>query len=114
MDQQNIINKTMDLEDLRLDEALTIIDQLNSLIRKLRTEDLKISSWYGTFDLTGDPHSSEWANRGYGYKSIEGAADDKNFPWFLYWEIVWVVLNNEFSPQHKVLDLGGSSSLFSY
>jgi len=32
----------------------------------------------------------------------------------LYWEIIWVVLNNNFSNKHSVLDLGGSSSLFSY
>jgi len=111
---QEIINKTMDLEDLNSARALVIVDQLNSLIEKLRAKGLKISSWYGRFDLTGDTKSNEWVNRGYGYRSIEGVVDDKNFPWFLYWEIVWVVSNNEFSPKHKVLDLGGSSSLFSY
>lgn len=112
--KQKIINKTMDLEDLKSDEALRIVNELNSLIKKLRTKDLKISSWYGQFDLTGDRCSLEWINRGYDYQGIEEAVDDRNFPWFLYWEIVWVVLNNEFSPEHKVLDLGGSSSLFSY
>lgn len=104
----------MDLGDFKSDEALTTINEVNSLIKKLRTKNLKISSWYGGFNLTGDPNSGEWINRGYGYKSMERAVDDKNFPWFLYWEIIWVVLNNEFKPEHKVLDLGGSSSLFSY
>ncbi len=33
---------------------------------------------------------------------------------FLFWEIVWVTINAEFSKGQKVLDLGGSSSLFSY
>jgi len=111
---QKIINKTMDFDDLKSDEALAIVNELNNLIKKLRAKNLKISSWYGRFDLTGEPSSYERINRGYGYGSIKGAADDKNFPWFLYWEIIWVVLNNEFSPEHKVLDLGGSSSLFSY
>ncbi|MGI0149120.1 MAG: SAM-dependent methyltransferase, partial [Thermoplasmata archaeon] len=52
-------------------------------------------------------------NRGYGYSPIEGVADDRSFPWFLYWEIVWVVLNTPFRRGDRVLDLGGSSSLFS-
>jgi 2-polyprenyl-3-methyl-5-hydroxy-6-metoxy-1,4-benzoquinol methylase len=114
MDQEEIINKTMDLDDLRSDEALKIIDELNGLIVSLQKKDLKISSWYGNFSLTGDPDSIEWKNRGYGYKHIEGAVDDKYFPWFLYWQIVWVVLNNNFHKNLHVLDLGGSSSLFSY
>jgi 2-polyprenyl-3-methyl-5-hydroxy-6-metoxy-1,4-benzoquinol methylase len=114
MDKEKIMNKTMDLEDLKSDEALAIVGELNSLIKKLRAKNLKISSWYGRFNLTTDLNSFEWINRGYGYKSIDSAADDKNLPWFLYWEIVWVVLNNDFKPEHRVLDLGGSSSLFSY
>ncbi len=111
--KQKIINKTMELEDLKSDESLVIVDELNSLIKTLRTKNLKISSWYGRFNLTGYLSLFERINRGYSYKSIREAVDDKNFPWFLYWEIVWVVLNNEFRPEHKVLDLGGSSSLFS-
>ena len=104
----------MDLEDLNSERALQIIDELNDLIKALRSKNLKISSWYGSFNLSGDPLSNERINRGYGYQSLEGAADDKNFPWFLYWEIVWVVLNNDFKQGQEVLDLGGSSSLFSY
>ncbi len=111
---QETINKTMDLQDMKSDKALTIIDELNNLVNMLSAKHLRISSWYGRLGLTGNTKSNEWVNRGYGYRSLEGAVDDKNFPWFLYWEIVWVVSNNEFSPQHKVLDLGGSSSLFSY
>jgi len=114
MNKQKIMNKTMDLEDLKSNEALSVVNELNSLIKTLRAINLKISSWYGKFDLTGNPDSIEWINRGYNYKSIEEAIDDKNFPWFLYWEIVWVALNSKFSPKHKVLDLGGSSSLFSF
>ncbi len=111
---QRIINKTMDLEDLKSPEASTTVDELNSLIRNLGARNMRISSWYGRLELSGKPCSPERVNRGYGYKNIEGALDDNNFPWFLYWEIVWVVLNNQFLPEHKVLDLGGSSSLFSY
>jgi cyclopropane fatty-acyl-phospholipid synthase-like methyltransferase len=32
----------------------------------------------------------------------------------LYWEIVWLYINNDFHPGETILDLGGSSSLFSY
>ncbi len=109
-----VINKTMDVEDLSSEQALVIVGELNSLIEKLKAKNLKISSWYGRFDLTGDTNSFEWINRGYGYRSHKGTVDDINFPWFLYWEIIWIVINNEFSPKDKVLDLGGSSSLFSY
>jgi len=109
-----IINKTMDLEDLKSKEALGIIDELNSLIKQMRSRNLKTSSWFGSFDLTRDSQSLNMLNRGYGYESLPGAVDDTNFPWFKYWEIVWVVSNNSFKPGQKVLDLGGSSSLFSY
>src|SRR3990172_11590884 len=114
MYKNKIINKTMDLEDLKSEEAEAIIENLNNLIKQLREKGLKTSSWYGKLDLAEDANSYEWINRGYDYNSLKTAADDKNFPWFLYWEIVWVAINNEFSRHHKILDLGGSSSLFSY
>lgn len=104
----------MDFEDLKSVKAKVIIEDLNKLIEQVRRRGLKISSWYGGFDLTGDPKSNERINRGYNYTGLKSAADDKNFPWFLYWEIVWVVVNNLFKKHHKILDLGGSSSLFSY
>ncbi|MFX0202641.1 MAG: class I SAM-dependent methyltransferase [Candidatus Hodarchaeota archaeon] len=114
MNKNSMINKSMDLEDLKSDKAKTIIKSLNHLVKNLREKNLKISSWYGRFNLSGNPDSFERINRGYDYIGLEEATDDKNFPWFLYWEIVWVDLINEFSSQHKILDLGGSSSLFSY
>ncbi len=111
---EKTINKTMELADLKSDRAREIIVELGDLIRKLRDKGLRISSWYGLFDLTGEDTSFEAMNRGYHYQPVEGAVDDKNFPWFLYWEIVWVIINAEFIKGQKVLDLGGSSSLFSY
>ena len=113
MVNKRIINKTMELSDLETVKAKYIIEELNDLISNLKKKDLKISSWYGNFELTGENDSVEWINRGYNYKPIEGTVDDKNFPWFLYWEIVWVSMNAEFNKGQKVLDLGGSSSLFS-
>jgi len=111
---QDYINKTMDREDLSNASAKKIIDELNSLIIRLKNENLKISSWYGRFDLSGDKNSLEWINRGIDYAPLSNAVDDTNYPWFLYWEIVWLVLHNDFMPGQKVLDMGGTSSLFSY
>jgi 2-polyprenyl-3-methyl-5-hydroxy-6-metoxy-1,4-benzoquinol methylase len=107
------INKTMDRQDLFSPEATAVVRELDALVRELRGRDLKVSSWYGVFELDGEPESFERVNRGYGYAPLEGVADDRKFPWFLYWEAVWVVLNTPFRPGERVLDLGGSSSLFS-
>lgn len=47
------------------------------------------------------------------YEPLPDAVADDRFPWFLYWEIAWLVTNNRFRPGQRLLDLGGSSSLFS-
>jgi len=104
----------MDFDDLNSKLTEGIVSELNSLIAQLAAKNLKISSWYGVFDLPGDPRSTEVVNRGYDYRSLPGAVDDRNFPWFLYWEIVWLVINTDFKPHDNILDLGGSSSLFSF
>jgi 2-polyprenyl-3-methyl-5-hydroxy-6-metoxy-1,4-benzoquinol methylase len=104
----------MDCDDIRSEQAVEIINELNDLIIELKEKGLRISSWYGRFDLEGDPNYTERINRGYNYKKPRAAVDDVNFPWFLYWEIIWVVLNGGIKSEHKILDLGGSSSLFSY
>jgi 2-polyprenyl-3-methyl-5-hydroxy-6-metoxy-1,4-benzoquinol methylase len=109
---EKIANKTMDRADLETPEAQKIMNELNELINLLKSRGLKISSWYGVFDLSNDP--SEYINRGYGYELFPGSVDDKRFPWFLYWEIVWLILHNDFKPGQKILDIGGSSSLMSY
>ena len=71
LETSEVINKTMDSEDLKTQEAQVIIEELNNLIKKLREKGLKISSWYGAFNLTGDPNSDEWINRGYGYEAMD-------------------------------------------
>lgn len=103
----------MDRADLDGPAARTIVGELNALIDDFRARGLRISSWYGSLELSDDPGSSERINRGYGYAPLEGAANDHLFPWFLYWEIVWLTLNNSFRPGQRLLDLGGCSSLFS-
>ena len=68
------INKTMAIEDVFSNEAQPIIAELNALISHLRANDLKVSSWYGAFDLTGTASSFERINRGYDYTPVHGAA----------------------------------------
>lgn len=111
---EETINKTMDRQDLYAPEARPIVAELNALIRTLRERGLAASSWYGMLNLPESPAPLEYANRGPGYEPLEGAEDDARFPWFLYWEIVWVVLHGGFCPGDRVLDIGGSSSLFSF
>ena len=114
MGNSKIINKTMDFNDLKDNDLKKIISEINTLIINLRRQNLKISSWEGKFNLTGNLASTERISRGYNYRAIDDSVDDINFPWFLYWEIAWVVLNNNFKANDLVLDLGGSSSLFSF
>jgi len=109
-----MINKTMDRDDLENAPAIKLIEELNHLILYTKAKGVKVSSWYGNFDLQGKKDSNEWINRGINYNPLLSAVDDINFPWFLYWEIIWLILNNDFKSGQTVLDLGGSSSLFSY
>jgi 2-polyprenyl-3-methyl-5-hydroxy-6-metoxy-1,4-benzoquinol methylase len=109
-----VLNKTMDRDDLEAPEARRVVAELDELVEELRERDLRASSWYGSLDADGAVGAWERANRGFGYQPLPTAADDRRFPWFLYWEIAWIVINNEFLPGARLLDLGGSSSLFSY
>ena len=109
-----VLNKTMDRDDLDAPDARRVVGELDALVEELRGRDLRASSWYGSLDASGAIGAWERANRGYGYRPLDGAADDRRFPWFLYWEIAWIVVNNAFRPGQRLLDLGGSSSLFSY
>ena len=79
----------MEIFDLRTNFAKKTISEQNDLILTLKKRELKISSWYGAFDLSGEENSYERINRRYIYESLENSVDDKNFPWFLLWEIVW-------------------------
>jgi 2-polyprenyl-3-methyl-5-hydroxy-6-metoxy-1,4-benzoquinol methylase len=102
----------MDRADLDGAEARAVTAELNELVYDLRSAQLPVSSWYGMFDASES--ALERANRGYGYGPLSDAADDEQFPWFLYWEIAWLTIHNEFKEGDSLLDLGGSSSLFSY
>ena len=104
----------MDRGDLDNPEIRQITHELNQLVQQLTSRDLAISSWYGSLELTKLQRIFERLNRGLGYVALEDPHIDANWPWFLYWEIGWLVINNEFLAGQKLLDLGGSSSLFSY
>jgi len=64
MEKQKTINKTMDFDDLKSNEAHIISNELNALIKTLRANNLKISSWYREFDLTGEPDTFDMINSG--------------------------------------------------
>lgn len=108
-----IINKTMARADLAAPAAARVVADLDRIVEGLDACGSPPSSWYGTLEMSEDPTSWERVNRGYGYQPLPGAADDRRFPWFLYWEIAWLVLNNRFLAGERLLDLGGSASLFS-
>lgn len=102
----------MDRADLERPRAREIRAELDALVLDLRRRGLSPSNWYGGIDY-GDIAAFERANRGPDYEPLPDAADDERFPWFLYWEIAWLVMHNSFEPGQRLLDLGGSSSLFS-
>jgi len=103
----------MDRADLDAPRAREICAELDALVVALRESGLRSSNWYGGLDGYGDLADWERANRGLRYEPLPGAADDERYPWFLYWEIAWLDAHNDFHAGQRLLDLGGSSSLFS-
>jgi Methyltransferase domain len=108
-----LINRTMDRADLEEPRAGQVCAVLNALVVELGERGLRASSWYGGLEMPADMAGWERTNRGLHYEPLPDAADDDRYPWFLYWEIAWLVINNRFLPGQRLLDLGGSSSLFS-
>jgi ubiquinone/menaquinone biosynthesis C-methylase UbiE len=107
-----IINKTMDYEDLFKDSIRNTIIELEKLLKSLKKEKLRYSSWFGKFDLCNNRFNE--MIRGYNYQSYPGAFDDCNVPWYLYWEISHIATHVKVSEEDVVLDIGGSSSVFSF
>lgn len=123
---QLLINKSMDRDDLSTSWAQPHIDALNKMITDLYNAGTPMTSWYGT--LPGDDRelivkseinqegsiSIGIANRGTDYQALPNATDDTRIPWYLYWEIVWVMTHGpSLSPSSRILDAGGTASLFS-
>src|SRR6266480_1867801 len=103
----------MDRADLEDPRARDVCAELDALIGELGERGLRLSNWYGGLEFPADLVGYERANRGLDYEPLAGAADDARFPWFLYWEIAWLTVNNDLRAGERLLDLGGSSSLFS-
>jgi len=62
---------------------------------------------------TGSEAGVGIANRGSDYEPLPGSADDGRIPWYLYWEIFWVMKNGpRVENNTRLLDAGGASSLF--
>tara|TARA_B100000959_G_C14967797_1_gene618495 strand:- start:1210 stop:2118 length:909 start_codon:yes stop_codon:yes gene_type:complete len=134
-----IINKTMDRSDLLTDEAKHVLQTIDSLIKTLYQKNLYMTSWHGTLPidkirlskdgiknfikrmlgrtetrLTEDKSGVGIENRGVDYEPLPSSADDGRIPWYLYWEILWVIKNGpEIKNNMRLLDAGGTSSLFS-
>lgn len=131
----NVINKTMDRSDLLTDEAEPIVDAINNLIQMIYSKKMHMTSWYGSLPYGGKIGLSKTGmknllrrilqrneskkgigieNRGLHYKPLPNAVDDDRIPWYLYWEIYWVIKNGpRVNSNSRVLDAGGTSSLFS-
>jgi ubiquinone/menaquinone biosynthesis C-methylase UbiE len=122
---EEYINRTMDRDDFNKPEFKIIFKELNNLIKHLYRKGLYMTSWYGT--LPSNPKKQHFFpylkdnqeiiaqnNRGYDYKPLKYAVDDARIPWYLYWEIAQVITNGpELHGNSRVLDNGGTSSLFS-
>jgi SAM-dependent methyltransferase len=108
----NPINKTMDREDLFHEAARPTVEAINRLTKDIYRKKQNMTSWYGTLE---PPFTNVGVdNRGDGYEPLPGAADDNRIPWFLYWEIEWVLRHGpKLERGMRVLDAGGTSSLFS-
>jgi 2-polyprenyl-3-methyl-5-hydroxy-6-metoxy-1,4-benzoquinol methylase len=106
------VNKTMEQEDLLSEEAQKTVKALDILISKIYLKRQVMTSWYGTLEAPFTEVGFE--NRSTGYRALPGVVDDNRIPWFLYWEIEWVMRNGpRLKRGMRVLDAGGTSSLFS-
>lgn len=125
-----IINKTMDRFDLFAEEAMQVTESINNLINVLYAKKLYMTSWYGNLPvgmirqgiedimrlLLMKPRNKKGVgldNRGFDYEPLPETADDSRLPWYLYWEIFWVIKNGpQLNSSMRLLDAGGTSSLF--
>lgn len=136
-----INNKSMNRDDLLTPDAQQIVKDLNRLIETIYEHEIAPSSWVGTLPkrpierekasiwkrLLGekvrgayrtDAGEVKALTRGdeqrLDYQPLVGAADDLRYPWFLYWEIYWVLryMRPLLKPGQRLLDAGGAASLF--
>lgn len=106
-----LINKSMDRADLDRPDCRAVVLELADLMRRMQQSGVDYSSWYGTLNTWPSPW--EWINRGPDYCPHPDNPDEIRAPWFLLWEIAWIVANTPLRPGSRVLDMGGAASLFS-
>lgn len=108
------VNKSMDRNDLFAPEARPTVQAIHQLIRDMYANDVTMTSWYGSLDKPNTGVGMD--NRGPDYQKLPDAVDDERIPWFLYWEIEWIVrqFKGKLGKGVRVLDAGGTSSLFSF
>lgn len=131
-----LINRTMDRDDLLSAEGAKFVARLNSLAEDLEEKRLPVTSWYGALSRPKFQFSSTgmkaYARRllgqsnrvgptaninrgGDSYEPVPGITCDNRHPWFLYWEAYWVMTHGpKFKSSARILDAGGTASLFSY
>jgi SAM-dependent methyltransferase len=130
------LNKSMDRDDLLTPQGMQFTGHLSRLTRELDEKHLPVTSWYGglnrprfEFSLAGMRlyarrllgrtrrvgTTAAISRGGDAYQSLPGVSCDDMHPWFLYWEAFWVTANGpDLTAQSRVLDAGGTASLFSY
>lgn len=132
---QLLMNKSMDRDDLLSPDGQTFVRELDQLRKDLERRHLPVTSWFGGLPperpglsrrglraaakrLLGrvPPRGivGEKNRGGASYESLPGIGDEDRHPWFLYWEAYWVSHHGpEIGPGVRVLDAGGTASLFS-
>ena len=106
------INKSMDRDDLLAEAAAPTVDGINQVVRDVYETGVLMTSWYGSIESPRTPIGRD--NLCPDYEPLPDAADDNRLPWFLYWEIEWVMrMGPRVEPGMRVLDAGGTASLFS-
>ena len=110
-----IINKTMDSNDLKTNDAKKVINELIELDKHFTENNCIISSWVGRCNPTKYEIKVSIANKGYNYKPIVDNYDfDMKYPNFLLWETYWIFKNLKPKKGDTLLDIGGACSLFSF
>jgi 2-polyprenyl-3-methyl-5-hydroxy-6-metoxy-1,4-benzoquinol methylase len=111
---KQIINKSMDMNDLMTPDGREFIRDLTSFIDFTIKKNITISSWYGNISGNKFYEKLSLLNRGYDYAPILNEKLDAKFPNYLLWEIYWVYKNIDFMKGKTLLDIGGACSLFSF
>ena len=129
------VNTTMDRAELLTPEGKAFVRELDDLVQELDRRKLPVTSWLGSLPAPGfwlSPRGlralvrrmrygkggispNDLLNRGGKYyEPLPGITDDARHPWFLYWEAYWTTRRGpSLEPNSRVLDAGGTGSLFS-